>query len=117
MKSRILSVVLAMALSTTVHATDNPSQSQTQTQKGGLAGLFGQAPKSKFLPVHQAFGVSVSQDGDKLTVAFGVTTGHYVYQDKLAVKLPDGVSAGAWQFDRTPTYVDDPTFGRVAVFE
>lgn len=115
MKSRILSVVLAMALSTTVHATDGPSQAQTQ--KGGLAGLFGQAPKSKFLPVHQAFGVSVSQDGDKLKVAFDVTTGHYVYQDKLAVKLPDGVSAGAWQFDRTPTYVDDPTFGRVAVFE
>lgn len=80
-----------------------------------LAGLFKSKPK--FLPVHQAFGVSPSQTGDTLTVRFKVTDGHYIYKDKLTLKLPDGVTAESWQFDKPSTMVDDPEFGKVAVFE
>lgn len=80
-----------------------------------LAGLFGSKPK--FLPVHQAFSVSASQSDATLTVRFRVTPEHYVYKDKLKLALPEGVVAGTWQFDSTPSMVDDPEFGRVAVFE
>lgn len=86
-------------------------------QSGGLASLFGQSQKPKFLPVHQAFDVKASQDGNVLTVAFRITPEHYVYQDKLSLTLPDGVMMSGWQFSRSPTMMDDPTFGKVAVFE
>lgn len=113
--SRVFSAVLitaclGMASATYAELTNQPSQSN-------LASLFGQNQKSKFLPVNQAFNVSATQDGDKLLVAFKVTSGHYVYQDKLSLKLPDGVSASAWQFDKMPSTINDPTFGQVAVFE
>lgn len=87
------------------------------SQANGLASLFGQSSQNKFLPVHQAFGVSATQEGDELVVTIKVTPEHYAYRDKLQAKLPKGVSLGDWQFDRSPTWVDDPTFGRVAVFE
>lgn len=84
----------------------------------GLASLFGQSSaQPKFLPVNQAFVVTPEQVGDELVVQFVVTPKHYVYQDRLSLKLPEGVTAGEWQFDRTPSLIDDPTFGRVAVFE
>lgn len=80
-----------------------------------LSGLFGAKPK--FLPVHQAFNVSTSVANDVLTVRFRITPEHYIYKDKLKLALPEGVAMGAWQFDSTPNMVDDPDFGRVAVFE
>ncbi|MDO4897108.1 MAG: protein-disulfide reductase DsbD [Moraxella sp.] len=92
------------------------AQEAPPSQNKSLSELFGQK-KTKFLPVHQAFGVNAKQDGDVLSVVFRVTPEHYVYQDKLALVLPDGVTASAWQFDKTPTMIDDPTFGQVAVFE
>lgn len=92
------------------------AQEPTPAPSKGLAELFGQK-KTKFLPVHQAFGVSAQQEGERLVVSFKVTPEHYIYQDKLSLILVDGVSAGAWQFDKTPTTIDDPTFGQVAVFE
>ena len=82
-----------------------------------LASLFGGASQPKFLPVHEAFQVSASQLGDELVVSFQVTPKHYIYQERLSLKLPDGVSAGQWVFDKTPTIIDDPTFGVVPVFE
>lgn len=82
---------------------------------GGLAALFGSKPK--FLPVMEAFSVMASQSGDTLTVRFGVTPAHYVYQDKLSLALPEGVTATPWQFNKKPTTIDDPIFGKVAVFE
>lgn len=93
-------------LSTLAHASD-----------GTLAGLFAQKQKSKFLPVHEAFVVSATQKGDTLTVQFVVTPEHYIYKDKLKLTLPHGVSGGEWTFDKTHTMIDDPEFGRVAVFE
>lgn len=93
-------------LSTLAHASD-----------GTLAGLFAQKQKSKFLPVHEAFVVSATQKGDTLTVQFVVTPQHYIYKDKLKLTLPHGVSGGEWTFDKTHTMIDDPEFGRVAVFE
>lgn len=85
-------------------------------QSGGLAALFGQQSQ-KFLPVHEAFDVKVRVDGQEVVAVFKVTPEHYIYRDKLALKLPSGVQASKWQFDKTPTTIDDPTFGRVAVFE
>lgn len=70
-----------------------------------------------FLPVDQAFGVSLNANNDKLTINFEITDGHYVYKDKLKLALPDGVTASNFSFDKQPTFVDDPAFGRVAVFE
>lgn len=92
------------------------AQETQPSQRSSLSELFGQK-KTKFLPVHQAFGVSAKQEGDLLVVSFRVTPEHYVYQDKLALTLPNGVVAEAWQFDKSPTTIDDPTFGQVAVFE
>ena len=43
--------------------------------------------------------------------------GYYAYRDKLTLQLPDGVTATPLQFGAVPTYVDDPDFGRVPVFE
>ena len=70
-----------------------------------------------FLPVHEAFKVSSSQVGDELVVNFVVTPKHYVYQERLSLTLPEGVSSGSWKFDKTPTMIDDPNFGITPVFE
>lgn len=84
----------------------------------GLASLFGQSSgQPKFLPVDQAFAVTPTQVGDELVVKFAITPKHYVYQDRLSLKLPEGVTAGEWQFDKAPSIIDDPTFGVVPVFE
>lgn len=88
----------------------------TGTHANGLSALFGQSAK-QFLPVHEAFKPSIEQNGNQITVRFSVTPEHYIYQDKLALKLPEGVVASDWQFDRASSFVDDPSFGRVAVFE
>ena len=86
-------------------------------QEGGIASLFGQKQQSKILPVHQAFKVNVSQKDGALVATFTITPEHYIYKDKLMATLPDGVSAGAWQFSGSPTSVDDPEFGQVLVFD
>lgn len=85
-------------------------------QDGGVAALFGQKAQ-KFLPVHEAFNVAVRVEGDEVVAMFKVTPKHYVYHDKISVRAPDGVSVGEWQFDKTASMIDDPTFGNVAVFE
>lgn len=81
-----------------------------------LASLFGQK-QSKALSVHQAFKVDVAQKDDALVATFVITPEHYMYKDKLTAVLPDGVSSGQWQFNAKPSTVDDPQFGKVAVFE
>ncbi|STZ63747.1 Thiol:disulfide interchange protein DsbD precursor [Moraxella lacunata] len=106
-----LSLALVLPMSATALSAD------TAKSDGTLSGLFAHQSKSKFLPVHQAFNVSASQQGDTLAVTFGVTPEHYVYKDKIKLTLPDGVSMGAWSFNKPHTMIDDPEFGRVAVFE
>lgn len=73
--------------------------------------------KTQFLPVHKAFDVNASQQGDKLVVNFQITPKHYIYQDKLKLDLPKGVLIDAWQFSQDSVMVDDPDFGRVPVFD
>lgn len=107
----VLSLTLALPMSAMALSAD------TATSNGTLSGLFAYQSKSKFLPVHQAFNVSASQQGDTLAVTFGVTPEHYVYKDKIKLTLPDGVSMGTWSFNKPHTMIEDPEFGRVAVFE
>lgn len=109
--------ILAIALSLTLPLPAMALSADTAKSDGSVSSLFAQQPKSKFLPVHQAFNVSAHQQGNLLTLTFGVTPGHYVYKDKIKLTLPDGVSMGTWSFNKTHTMIDDPEFGRVAVFD
>lgn len=109
--------ILAIALSLTLPLPAMALSADTAKSDGSVSSLFAQQPKSKFLPVHQAFNVSAHQQDNLLTLTFGVTPGHYVYKDKIKLTLPDGVSMGTWSFNKTHTMIDDPEFGRVAVFD
>lgn len=71
----------------------------------------------KPLPVHEAFAVFPEQKGDKLTLRFEVKDGYYLYQNKIKLALPEGVSNSPLQFNLTPNTVNDPDFGLVPVFE
>lgn len=105
----LTSLVLATGVSLSV---------ATPAMANDLSALFGQGQtQPKFLPVHQAFSPKISSDGKQISVRFSVTPKHYIYRDKLALRLPEGVTASEWAFDQSPTWVDDPTFGKVAVFE
>lgn len=92
------------------------AQDTSHSNASSLASLFGKTSQQKFLPVNQAFKVDVSQNGQELIAKFTITPKHYIYQDRIAAQLPEGVSASDWQFSVAPTMVDDPEFGRVAVF-
>lgn len=109
-KQSLLAVLLGAMM-----ALPMPSSAGQGNGGSNLAQLF--APKAQFLPVTQAFNVSASQQGQTLSITFRVTPAHYVYQDKLKLSLPTGVSQSPWQFNKKPTMIDDPEFGRVAVFE
>ena len=80
-----------------------------------------QSSAPKFLPVDEAFSVIASSapsaEGTRLSVAFDITPGHYVYKDRIKLTLPEGVTAGAWQFNQSARSIDDPQFGRVPVFD
>lgn len=87
----------------------------------GLSDLFdnpaASSSQGKILPVEQAFNVTTSINDNKLTIQMDITPGHYLYKDKLKLVLPEGVSASALSFNKTAHFVDDPDFGRVAVFD
>lgn len=90
----------------------------------GLSDLFANSDSSsqtKFLPVDKAFKVSASTTSHKdkatLSVQFDITPGHYVYKDRFKLTLPAGVTASALKFNQSAHFVDDPQFGRVAVFD
>ncbi|WII94627.1 sulfite exporter TauE/SafE family protein [Moraxella haemolytica] len=100
------------ALMVVTLGTSAPATAQGE----GLSALFGQKSQ-RFLPVHEAFKVKVHTEGTEIVAVFRVTPEHYLYRDKLSLRLPNGVQASKWQFDKTATMMDDPTFGRVAVFE
>lgn len=92
-----------------------------QAQAASLADLFSSAEtqggQEKFLKVDQAFSVKPSQSGNKVNIALKITPKHYLYKDKLSLKLPEGVTASAIKFSHTPQNIDDPTFGKVDVFK
>lgn len=87
----------------------------------GIADLFGgaetQVGQEKFLKVDQAFSVRPTQNGNTLNIALKITPKHYLYKDKLSLKLPDGVSVSALKFSHTPQTINDPSFGKVDVFK
>ncbi len=93
-------------------------------QAAGLSDFFSSdksAAQSKFLPVDQAFQVTSSSkgttSGTRLAINFDITPEHYVYRDQIKLTLPAGVSAAPFQFSQSPVSIDDPTYGKVAVFD
>ena len=122
------SYALALALSSTslvILATLVTGLSATTTvQAASLGDLFSNNKsdaQAKFLPVDQAFQVNsinkATAKGSQLAVNFTITPEHYVYKDQLKLTLPAGVSATPFTFNRTPVMIDDPTFGKVPVFD
>ncbi|WP_201619062.1 protein-disulfide reductase DsbD [Psychrobacter maritimus] len=99
------------------------SATSMSTQAAGLGDLFGNksAAQPKFLSVDQAFKVSTSSkpaaNGTRLAINFDITPEHYVYKDKIKLTLPAGVTAAPFTFSQKPVSIDDPTFGRVPVFD
>ncbi|MDN3453037.1 MULTISPECIES: protein-disulfide reductase DsbD domain-containing protein [unclassified Psychrobacter] len=100
------------------------SATSTTVQAAGLSDLFGNSDstsKSKFLPVDQAFQVSASstpaKSGTGLSINFDITPEHYVYKKQIKLSLPAGVTAAPFTFSQTPYSIDDPTFGKVLVFD
>lgn len=116
------SYVLALALTSTSLFTGLMATSMA-TQAASLSDLFssGQSStQSKFLPVDKAFQVSSStkatSKGTRLSIAFDITPGHYVYKNQLTLSFPKGVSATPFTFSQSPVSINDPTFGQVPVF-
>ncbi|KAF0569767.1 Cytochrome c-type biogenesis protein DsbD, protein-disulfide reductase [Psychrobacter nivimaris] len=117
-KSHILALAIASgSLLTGLSATST-------VQAAGLGDLFGSSEsssKSKFLPVDQAFQVSTDSTpvkaGTRLSINFDITPEHYVYKKQIKLTLPAGVTAAPFTFSQTPYSIDDPTFGKVQVFD
>ena len=94
------------------------------THAAGLGDLFSSdknAAQTKFLPVNKAFQVSDSSkatnNGTRLAINFDITPEHYVYKDQIKLTLPAGVTAAPFTFSQKPVSIDDPTFGKVLVFD
>ena len=116
------SYALALALSTSL--VFGLSATTATVQAASLGDLFSKdksAGQAKFLPVEQAFQVNSSHKatakGTQLAVNFTITPEHYVYKDQLKLTLPAGISAAPFTFNRTSVMIDDPTFGKVPVFD
>ena len=118
-KAYILACVIASgSLLTGLLATS------TTAQAAGLGDLFGSSQntaQSKFLPVDEAFQVSSSsastKSGTRLSINFDITPEHYVYKNQIKLTLPAGVTAAPFTFNQKPYSIDDPTFGKVLVFD
>ena len=93
------------------------------TQAAGLGDLFSNnsAEQPKFLPVDKAFQVTTSSKaaklGTRLSINFTITPEHYVYKNQLKLTLPAGVTAAPFTFNQSSVLIDDPTFGKVPVFD
>jgi len=115
------SCALAFAITSTALMA-GLSMTSISAQAAGLGELFSNntAKKSKFLPVDQAFQVvsstKATSKGTRLSIAFDITPGHYVYKNKLTIGFPKGVSATPLTFSQSPVSIDDPHFGKVPVF-
>ena len=100
------------------------SATTMMAQAAGLGDLFSSnqsAGEAKFLSVDKAFQVTSSSKsakfGTQLSVNFNITPEHYVYKDQLKLTLPAGVTAAPFKFSQKPVLIDDPTFGKVPVFD
>lgn len=116
------SYLLALALASSSLVTGIAVSSTTQAASlGDLFSSDQSAGQKKFLSVDQAFKVSHSSKaldkGTTLSVNFDITPEHYVYRDQIKLTLPAGVTAAPFTFSQSPISIDDPTFGRVPVFD
>ncbi|WP_201554626.1 protein-disulfide reductase DsbD domain-containing protein [Psychrobacter sp. 72-O-c] len=117
------SYALALAVASTSLLT-GLSVTSVATHAASLSDLFSSnqsAAQPKFLPVDEAFQVSSSSKpasaGTRLSINFDITPEHYVYRDQIKLTLPTGVTAGPFSFSQSPKSIDDPTYGKVAVFD
>ncbi|MCG3860558.1 sulfite exporter TauE/SafE family protein, partial [Psychrobacter sp. Ps5] len=127
-KSSKKSYLLAFAVSAgsllTGLAATGLTVAPVASQAAGLGDLFSSdksATQPKFLPVDEAFQVGSSSkptnNGTRLAINFDITPEHYVYRDQIKLTLPAGVSAAPFTFSQKPVSIDDPTFGKVLVFD
>ena len=117
------SYLLALTIASSSLAVGLSATTMT-TQAAGLGDLFSSnesAGQAKFLSVDKAFQVTSSsksaKSGTQLSVNFDITPEHYVYKNQLKLTLPAGVTAAPFKFSQTPVLIDDPTFGKVPVFD
>lgn len=117
------SYIFALAVASTSLVTGLTATTMT-TQAAGLGDLFSSdqsGAQQKFLPVDKAFQVSSTTkavtNGTRVSINFNITPEHYVYKDRIKLELPAGVSAAPFTFSQKPVSIDDPTFGRVPVFD
>ncbi|WP_041757441.1 protein-disulfide reductase DsbD domain-containing protein [Psychrobacter arcticus] len=122
-KSPKKSYLLALTIASSSLLTGLTATTMT-TQAAGLGDLFSSnqsAGQSKFLSVDKAFQVTSSSKalkaGTQLSINFDITPEHYVYKNQLKLTLPAGVTAAPFTFSQTPVLIDDPTFGKVPVFD
>ncbi|WP_019673422.1 cytochrome c biogenesis protein CcdA [Psychrobacter lutiphocae] len=119
--SKPISQVLLTAFFAVAITVAGSFTQSNQAQAASLADLFGgsnstSSAQQKFLKVEDAFSVKPVQNGNRIEVSLNITPKHYLYKDKLTLKLPDGVSASDFQFSHASESIDDPTFGKVDVF-
>lgn len=117
------SYLLALTIATSSLVVGLSTTTMT-TQAAGLGDLFSSnqsAGQAKFLSVDKAFQVTSSsksaKSGTQLSVNFDITPEHYVYKNQLKLTLPAGVTATPFTFSQKPVLIDDPTFGKVPVFD
>ncbi|WP_296244094.1 MULTISPECIES: protein-disulfide reductase DsbD domain-containing protein [unclassified Psychrobacter] len=123
-KSCLLAFVLTTSSLLTGLAATGLAVAPVASQAAGLGDLFSSdksAAQPKFLPVDEAFQVSSSSkptnNGTRLAINFDITLEHYVYKDQIKLTLPAGVTAAPFTFSQKPVSIDDPTFGKVLVFD
>ncbi len=123
-KSCLLAFALSAGSLLTGLAATGLTVAPVASQAAGLGDLFSSdksATQPKFLPVNEAFQVSSSSkptnNGTRLAINFDITPEHYVYKDQIKLTLPAGVTAAPFTFSQKPVSIDDPTFGKVLVFD
>ena len=117
------SYLLALTIASSSLAVGLSATTMT-TQAAGLGDLFSSnesAGQAKFLSVDKAFQVTSNskpaKSGTQLAVNFDITPEHYVYKNQLKLTLPAGVTAEPFKFSQKAVLIDDPTFGKVPVFD
>lgn len=123
-KSYLLAFAVSAGSLLTVLVATGLTVAPVASQAAGLGDLFSSdksATQPKFLPVDKVFQVSSSSkptnNGTRLAINFDITPEHYVYKDQIKLTLPAGVSAAPFTFSQKPVSIDDPTFGKVLVFD
>ncbi|EAT11468.1 protein-disulfide reductase DsbD [Bermanella marisrubri] len=76
------------------------------------ANLFG----SSALPANEAIQFSTEQRDSQLAVQFELADNIYLYQDKIKLSFADKTTYSHFGFEESPVVIEDPAFGKVAVF-